>query len=89
LAYHVRFTSRAERQFAKLPATTQRQLQPLIEDLAEQPRPGPPLGRKLQGMTATYRLRKGDWRVVYEILDDEVVVLIVFVGNRRDAYRAD
>jgi mRNA interferase RelE/StbE len=89
VAYKVRFSARAQRQFDNLPRDAQWQLRPMILALADDPRPAPPLGIKLQSTRQTYRLRKGDWRVVYEIHEQEILILIVFVGNRRDAYRGD
>jgi mRNA interferase RelE/StbE len=42
---------------------------------------------KLEGEEDLYRVRSGDYRVVYKIRDDILLVLVVRVGNRRDVYR--
>jgi len=56
-----------------------------VEALAADPRP---IGvRKLQGAEHTYRIRVGDYRVVYEIVESRLVVCIVRVRHRSDAYR--
>lgn len=55
-----------------------------IEALADDPRP--PGARKLSGRDR-YRLRVGRTRIVYAIEDDELVVLVVRVGHRKDVYR--
>jgi mRNA interferase RelE/StbE len=55
--------------------------------LADEPRPAPPLGKKLSGYPNTYRLAIGEYRVVYEVHKRELVVVVVWAGNRRDAYR--
>jgi mRNA interferase RelE/StbE len=43
---------------------------------------------KLTGYADRYRLRVGDYRVIYEIADEQLIILIVGVGHRREAYRA-
>jgi mRNA interferase RelE/StbE len=55
--------------------------------LGDDPRPAPPLGKKLRAYKNTYRLAVGDWRVVYEVHKREVLVLVIWAGHRRDAYR--
>ena len=55
-----------------------------IRSLAVNPRP--PQARKLSGMEQ-YRLRQGNYRILYTIEDDRLVVCVVRVGNRRDVYR--
>ena len=55
-----------------------------IENLAENPRP--PGAIKLAGQEA-YRIRVGDYRVVYAIADERLVILVVDVGHRREIYR--
>ena len=56
-----------------------------IASLADDPRPAG--CKKLVGSEHTYRIRIGDYRVIYEILDDVLVVLIVRIRHRRDVYR--
>jgi mRNA interferase RelE/StbE len=53
--------------------------------LAENPRP--PGCKKLRGGENLWRIRVGDFRVIYEIHDDVLVIVVVSVGNRRDVYR--
>ena len=56
-----------------------------IEALAGEPQP---IGcKKLAGSEHTYRIRVGDYRVIYDIHDDELVIFVVRVRHRRDAYR--
>ena len=56
-----------------------------IQGLADNPRPAGVV--KLSGEQQLYRLRHGDFRIIYEIRDDEVLVIIVKVGHRRDVYK--
>ena len=44
--------------------------------------------RKLSGYDDRYRLRVGDYRVIYEVMDGQLVILVVGVGHRREIYRA-
>jgi mRNA interferase RelE/StbE len=57
----------------------------VIEGLAIEPRPSG--CKKLVGSEHTYRIRVGDYRVVYEINDGTLVILVIRVRHRRDAYR--
>jgi len=41
----------------------------------------------LEGSTNTYRVRQGDYRIIYEVEDDRLVVLVVEIGHRKDVYR--
>lgn len=56
-----------------------------IKSLATQPRPSGP--EKLAGRTIPYRVRQGNYRVIYSVDDQERVVDVVKVGHRRDVYR--
>lgn len=55
-----------------------------VESLSSQPRP--PGSRKLSGSDLTYRIRVGDYRVIYEIYDKVILVEVVKVGHRKDVY---
>lgn len=44
---------------------------------------------KLAGADELYRVRAGDYRIIYQIADDELIVLIVRVAHRKDAYRRE
>ena len=55
-----------------------------IAALADDPRP--PGSQKLTGQES-YRIRQGDYRIIYEIEDDRLIVVVVKVGHRRDVYR--
>ena len=44
--------------------------------------------KKLAGYSDRYRLRVGDYRIIYEIADEQLIILVVGVGHRREAYRA-
>jgi mRNA interferase RelE/StbE len=67
-----------------VPKQDVRRILSAIQSLAEEPRP--PGAKKLSGQER-YRLRQGDYRILYEIEDDRLIVCVVRVGNRRDVYR--
>ena len=60
-------------------------MQAAIELLADQPRPSG--AKKLMGGGGEWRVRTGDYRVIYEIDDDVLHILVVAVGHRSDIYR--
>jgi len=84
MAYSVGVQRRAQKQIARLPATTQDRIEDALQVLANDPRPRS--SRRLRGREGL-RLRVGDYRVIYEIDDDRQTVTILQVGHRRDIYR--
>jgi len=60
-------------------------LRDAIDALADNPHPAGSL--KLQGADDLYRIRIGDYRVIYQIQDEVLIVLVVEIGHRRDVYR--
>jgi mRNA interferase RelE/StbE len=84
LRYEVRFKPAAAKELAKLPADVLRRIAPRIDALASNPRPHGV--EKLAGEDA-WRIRVGDFRVVYTIEDRVLVVLVIHIGNRREVYK--
>lgn len=86
MTYRIEFEPKAERWLTKQPADVRRRVGEKIAALAKNPRPNGVA--KLQGQSQLfYRIRVGDYRVVYTIEDDRLIILVVAVGNRRDIYR--
>jgi mRNA interferase RelE/StbE len=83
MAYTVEFTQRASREFRKLPPEAQRRIAPKIDALEHNPRPHGV--EKIDGNV--HRIRVGDYRVIYEIRDSVLMVLVVHMGHRREVYR--
>jgi len=83
--YRVEFKPSAAKSVRKLDAGTQRRVIARAEALAENPRP--PGAEKLEGMRDLYRIRVGDYRVIYQVADEVLLVLVVRVGHRGDVYR--
>ena len=83
--YRVIFTRSARKELENLPRTTADRIVALSERLAAEPRP---VGaRKLRGAAGLWRVRAGDYRIVYAINDAEHIVDVRVVRHRKDAYR--
>jgi mRNA interferase RelE/StbE len=82
--YKIELRPAAARQLRKLDPRTARRIQGVIALLADDPRP--PASRPLTGRPA-WRVRVGDFRVIYAVEDDRLVVVVITIGHRRDVYR--
>jgi mRNA interferase RelE/StbE len=81
--YSIEITATAKKQLTKLPLTITDKLIKTIQELAKNPRP---IGyKKLKGRPG-YRIRKGDYRIIYEIYDAQLIINIITVGNRKEVY---
>lgn len=83
--YDIYFKPAADRELCRLPEDQQRRVVAEIELLAFDPRPEGVV--KMTGAENLWRIRVGRYRVVYEIHDREVVVLVLRIGHRKDVYR--
>ena len=83
--YEILLTRAAERGLASLSKSELRRVDAKIQGLAEIPRP--PGVKKLEGADDLYRIRCGDYRIVYQIEVARLVIVVVNVGHRRDIYR--
>lgn len=84
-SYSVELTRTAEKQLRRVAKRDRSRLLDAIEALGTKPRPQG--ARKLQGYEDIYRIRVGQYRVVYEVIDDRVVVIVLKLGHRKDIYR--
>lgn len=82
--YSVRIKRSASKELALIPLDARERLVAAIDGLGEQPLAGALLKGGLIGLR---RLRVGNYRIVYEVLDDELVVLVIRVAHRRESYR--
>ena len=83
--YRVEIARRAVRSIGSLPRKGQQRVRAAIDLLAETPRP--PGCVAMAGEQNTYRVRVGDFRIVYEVHDRVLLVQVVRVGHRRDVHR--
>lgn len=85
MTYRIEIAREAIRALAKLDKQIRRRLQTAITKLGDDPRPHGAIA--LQGLSGAYRVRVGDYRVVYTVDDGRLVVLVVDLGHRREIYR--
>jgi mRNA interferase RelE/StbE len=86
--YAFRWRERAVRQLRAIPQPSALTILRALTLLGDDPRRQDADIKKLAGYTDRYRLRVGDYRVIYEIIDEQLIILVVGVGHRREAYRA-
>ncbi len=82
--YELRFRPAALRQLRKLDSQIARRIKSTTETLRTEPRP--PGVKALTGQRGWLRIRVGDYRIVYEVRDSELVVLVIQIGHRSQIY---
>ena len=82
--YRIEFRPAALRELNRIDRSTQPRIQGAISLLAKDPRP--PASRPLRGRDG-YRLRVGDYRIIYTIDDGILLIVEVTIGHRRDVYQ--
>jgi mRNA interferase RelE/StbE len=85
LAYRIEVQRSAEKELAALSSALQARIIKAIDGLAGDPRPNG--CKKLSGSKNAYRVRVGEYRIVYEIYDGVLVVIVIRVAHRRQVYR--
>ena len=85
MAYEIVISRQVQKQLESLPKIVWKSVSDAIDRLSEEPRPS--TSRKLQGQMDSWRIRVGDYRIIYTIEDNRLVVLILKVGHRREVYR--
>ncbi|WP_193598302.1 type II toxin-antitoxin system RelE family toxin [Microbacterium sp. YJN-G] len=84
MSYRVEFTAAAARQVKKLPRPARDRVLEMVAVLAEDPRPHG--AKKLVGEQTAWRIRIGEYRVIYDVFDAELTVTVVRAAHRREAY---
>ena len=83
--YELRFKTSVAKDMRDVPKTDLRRILERIEALRDDPRP---IGSEKLSAQERYRIRQGNYRILYEILDLEVIVEVVKIGHRREVYRS-
>lgn len=83
--YKITFEKNAKKEFDKLPLSIAHRIIKTVRSLAENPRPAKCI--KLHGRENQYRVRVGDYRVLYIIKDNDLIVVIIKISHRKDVYR--
>ncbi len=84
MPYRIDYAPAAAKQLSKFDREIYIRIRPVIDALAEEPRPS---GCAMLTVEKRYRIRVGDFRVVYEIHDSRLLVLVVRIGHRSSVYR--
>jgi mRNA interferase RelE/StbE len=84
-SFEVRYAASAARQLRRLDRAAQTRILRTIEILRTNPRP--PRAKQLVGGSGEWRVRTGDYRIIYEIHDGELLILVLRIGHRREVYR--
>jgi mRNA interferase RelE/StbE len=85
MPYRVEFSPRADRDFDALPRHVKAPVKARIDALAVNPRPHGV--ERMSGESDVYRVRSGTYRIVYQIRDRVLTVLLLKIGHRREVYR--
>jgi mRNA interferase RelE/StbE len=83
--YGIVFTKQAVKDLERLPEEVRVRIAPVIDLLAEDPRPSG--CKKLKGGKNVYRIRVGHYRIIYTLEDDKLLIIIVRIGHRKDVYQ--
>ena len=84
MIYSVVIPKPVQKQLENLPKTERDKIILVLKLIAEDPRPSGV--KKLKGYNKTYRIRVGDYRVIYEIKDKELIILLLSVSHRKESY---
>jgi mRNA interferase RelE/StbE len=82
--YRIEIKRSATKELRRIAAKDQRRIIDHIRSLSADPRPA---GTKKLSGEEKYRIRQGDYRILYQIYDETITVVVVRIGHRRDAYR--
>ena len=83
-SYKVELTKRAEKEIQRIDRRYIARILETIEGLAEEPHPHG--STKLVGTDNTYRIRIGDYRIVYEVFENRLLVVVIRVRHRKNVY---
>ncbi len=85
MAYKVAFSKSAQKELSRLPKNIYLKAEIFIDGLIQNPRPAG--CKKLVGSKNTYRIRVADYRIIYDVYDDIIEILIIKIGHRKDVYK--
>ncbi|MCX7086971.1 MAG: type II toxin-antitoxin system RelE/ParE family toxin [Methylococcales bacterium] len=85
MTYSIELKKSAKKSLSVLPKHSALAIQILIDELSENPYPHD--CKKLVGSEHTYRIRSGNYRVIYSIFDNQLIVQIIKIGHRKDIYK--
>lgn len=86
-AYRIELTKSAKKEFESLPENIQEKILEVFTFLSQNPFSEFLRVKKLKGAASLYRIRVGDYRVVYEIRGDRLTIIVIKIGHRKEIYR--
>ncbi len=85
--FDIEITTSAAKEFKKLPKSIKEKVKEMVGFLAQNPRSEFLKIKKMKGPVDLYRVRVGDYRIVYEIYDNKLIILIIKIGHRKEVYK--
>ena len=85
MSYKVILKPSVVKELKAIPKRDHRRITIAIELLSENPFPNN--ARKIAGHTNDYRVRVGDWRIIYEVQNNKLIIFVLRIGHRKDVYR--
>ena len=87
MSYQIKFNKKSLKTFLKMPKTSQNAIISKLTLLAENPYAVNNNIKKLQGLKDSYRLRLGDYRILYRLINKQLIIEVINIAHRREAYR--
>lgn len=84
MSYQIIVPKPVQKQLDKLPKTQRDRAIAAVRSIADEPRPTGV--KKLKGYSDTYRIRFGSYRIIYKVQDKELIILLLSISHRKDAY---
>lgn len=81
--YRIQFTRSAQKELSRIPKKDQIRIITRIQELSKEPRPA---GSKKLTNEEKYRVRQGNYRILYQIKDEELIIVLVKIRHRKDVY---
>lgn len=85
--YRIEFSKKAKKDYEKLPEQARRLIDSKLLLLASSPYSQNNNIKRLKGEEKCYRLRVGAYRIVYEIMDEVLIIFVIRIGQRKEVYR--
>lgn len=83
--YSVTVKKSAQKSLLKLPTPIVQNITEIIDSLIENPKPK--VSKKLTGSDNAYRIRSGDYRIIYTVFNTELIVEVIKIGHRKQVYK--
>jgi len=84
MAHSVEFKNSARKSIAALPEDIKIRVISAVMSLADNPRPSG--CKKVRSLDSAYRIRVGDYRIIYEVYDTALIVIVIRIAHRREVY---